>query len=413
MPRGMRRNTGDIKERIRRTVREVFCAILLLAGTAYCLYLNGFGESLREAGIYVPWQQAGESSAGAGGEKTENRSDEGSVSDTAEQIEKSEQEKTEISDTSEESITLDEIPAYTGSAYTIMHENVPFFTERDKETISGVVFEKQDSLGRCHAAAALLDKETMPSEERTVIPSDIQPSGWQTQKYEELIEGSYLYNRCHLIGYRLCGDEGTDKNLITGTRYLNVIGMLPFESLTAAYIRKSGNHVLYRVTPLYKENDLVAAGVLMEALSLEDDGETLSFCVFCYNVQPGVSIRYATGMSEEDPASHIGAHDSCAVNRGTFPVEKYAAHYELPTENKEGSNEQGTQEQGDQEQESKGKEQSEQEAADYIVNIHSGKFHRPDCENAASMKEKNRKDVTERRSKLIEEGYKPCGYCKP
>lgn len=376
MPRRTRRNTDDLKTRIRHTAKEVFCAILLLAGTAYCLYLNGFGESLKEAGIYIPWQQA----------------------------------ESEISDTSEAYITLDAIPAYTGSACTIIHENAPFFTEKEKETISGVMFGEQDSLGRCHAAAALLEKDTMPSEERPVIPSDIQPSGWQTQTYEELVEGGYLYNRCHLIGYSLCGDAGNEKNLITGTRYLNVIGMLPFESLTAAYIRRSGNHVLYRVTPLYKEKDLVAAGVLMEALSLEDAGESLSFCVFCYNVQPGVSIQYATGMSEEDPASLVGAHDTCAVNGGTFPAEKYAAHYELPGENKE----EELKEQKPKEQESKEPEQNEQEkAADYIVNIHSGKFHRPDCENAASMKEKNRKDVTERRSKLIEEGYKPCGYCKP
>ena len=153
-----------------------------------------------------------------------------------------------------------------------------------------------DELGRCGTAYACVGTDIMPTEERGQI-GRIKPSGWQTVKYD-FIDGKYLYNRCHLIAYRLTGENANEKNLITGTRYLNVTGMLPFENMVANYVKTTGNHALYRVTPVFENDDLVAKGVLIEAKSVEDKGEGVTLCVYCYNVQPNVTIDYKTGKSE-------------------------------------------------------------------------------------------------------------------
>ena len=189
-----------------------------------------------------------------------------------------------------------EVPAYTGSPYVEINNNKPFFSEEDMTTKSFESYSEMDALGRCGTAFANISKEIMPTEERGPIGM-VKPSGWHTVKYPEIIEDLYLYNRCHLIGYQLSGENANEKNLITGTRYMNIEGMLPFENEVAAYVRETNNHVLYRVTPRFTENNLVADGVLMEAYSVEDSGAGVSFCVFVYNVQPGIEIDYRTGES--------------------------------------------------------------------------------------------------------------------
>lgn len=191
------------------------------------------------------------------------------------------------------------IPQYTGSAYAEINGNIPFFQESDITTTAYEEYSPLDRLGRCGPAMACLGRETMPTEERGEIGM-IRPSGWHTVRYDDLIEDKYLYNRCHLIAYMLAGENDNDLNLITGTRYMNTEGMLLFEIEVADYIFKTGNHVLYRVTPCYAGDDLVAAGVLIEAYSVEDNGQGLAFNVFVFNVQPGVIIDYRTGNSSRE-----------------------------------------------------------------------------------------------------------------
>lgn len=199
----------------------------------------------------------------------------------------------------EQQISHSEIPAYSGNAYVVINNNTPYFTDNELSTTSFEYYSELDDLGRCGVCMASIGQDIMPAEERGEI-GNVKPSGWHTVKYPELIDGNYLYNRCHLIGYQLTGENDNTKNLITGTRYMNVEGMLPFEDMVADYVKETGNHVMYRVTPVFKGDNLVADGVLIEAESLEDNGSGILFNVFCYNVQPGIVIDYATGDSAED-----------------------------------------------------------------------------------------------------------------
>lgn len=194
--------------------------------------------------------------------------------------------------------TLDTLPGYAGEPYVELEGNAPDFPDTDKTTLSFERYSDMDELGRCGPAYANVGPETMPTEERGPIGM-VKPSGWHTIRYD-FIDGNYLYNRCHLIAYMLTAENANECNLITGTRYLNVIGMLPFENQVADYVRETGNHVLYRVTPVFEDAELVARGVEMEALSVEDDGAGVCFHVFVYNVQPGVVIDYETGKSREE-----------------------------------------------------------------------------------------------------------------
>ena len=196
----------------------------------------------------------------------------------------------------DEIISLKDIPDYSGSAFIEINDNEPYFSDDDYTTSSFEYYADLDELGRCGTAYACVGTDIMPTEERDKI-GRIKPSGWQTVKYD-FIDGKYLYNRCHLIAYQLTGENANEKNLITGTRYLNVTGMLPFEKMVANYVKTTGNHALYRVTPVFENDDLVAKGVLIEAKSVEDKGEGVTLCVYCYNVQPNVTIDYKTGKSE-------------------------------------------------------------------------------------------------------------------
>ena len=194
-------------------------------------------------------------------------------------------------------LDISQIPPYEGKPYVILGNNVPNFTDAEFEASSSFeTYSELDSLGRCGPAYANVGTDLMPTEKRGPI-GQIKPSGWHTVRYDDIIDKKYLYNRCHLIGYQLTAENANPRNLITGTRYLNAEGMLPFENKAASYIKHTGNHVLYRVTPIFEGNNLVASGVEMEALSVEDRGKGLRFHVFCYNVQPGIVIDYATGDS--------------------------------------------------------------------------------------------------------------------
>ena len=212
----------------------------------------------------------------------------------------------------------------------------------------------------------------MPTQERGEIGS-VKPSGWHLVKYD-IVEGKYLYNRCHLIAYQLAGENANEKNLITGTRYFNVTGMLPFENEVADYVKETGNHVLYRVTPVFTGDNLVADGVQMEAYSVEDNGDGICFCVFVYNKQPGVSIDYKTGESRLLSETVGTAEDDS-------------------TETADG--------------------QDDTKAREYIVNTNSKKFHLPDCSSVSDIKEKNKKTITAAREDLLADGYEPCGRCHP
>ncbi len=199
----------------------------------------------------------------------------------------------------EKAFELSEIPPYQGKPYVVIRGNRPDFSEDELITMAFEDYSPLDSLGRCGRAYANICPELMPTEKRGPI-GQIKPSGWHTVRYDDVIDKKYLYNRCHLIGYQLSGENANPRNLITGTSYLNAEGMLPFENQVANYVKTTGNHVLYRVAPIFRGNDLLAEGVRMEALSVEDRGRGICFHVFCYNVQPGIRIDYATGRSRAE-----------------------------------------------------------------------------------------------------------------
>ena len=196
----------------------------------------------------------------------------------------------------QECAMLSGIPEFSGSPYVEINNNEPFFEKSDFTTESFENYSELDSLGRCGVATACVGTDLMPAEERGSIGM-IKPTGWHTVKYD-CIFGKYLYNRCHLIGYQLSGENANEKNLITGTRYMNIDGMLPFENMVADYVKETGNHVLYRVTPFFDGKNLLASGVEIEACSVEEGGEGICFNVFVYNAQPRIEIDYATGESQ-------------------------------------------------------------------------------------------------------------------
>lgn len=225
------------------------------------------------------------------------------VTDVWEQVkenlpeEESQEESLEPSDEATSVVTMDSLPEYAGKPYVVLYGNEPLFTEEERtKTQSYEVYEPLDFLKRCGVTEACIGLDLMPTEERGEIGM-VKPSGWHTVRYDGLVDGKYLYNRCHLIGYQLSGENANEMNLITGTRYMNVEGMLPFENQVADYVQRTGNHVMYRVTPDFRGVEMLARGVQMEAWSVEDNGEGVCFHVYCYNVQPGVEITYLTGES--------------------------------------------------------------------------------------------------------------------
>lgn len=273
------------------------------------------------------------------------------------------------------------------TAYQVLNSNQPEFSEKQKK--SKKVFEKYsalDSLGRCGVAFANICQKLMPKEKRGEIGS-VKPSGWQTVKYD-MVDGKYLYNRCHLIGYQLAGENANEKNLITGTRYMNTEGMLPFENQIAEYVKKTDHHVLYRVTPVFEGKNLLASGVQMEAYSVEDKGKGVCFNVFAYNIQPGIEINYATGKSR--------------LKKGTGEKQK--------TENEKTTKKKSRQKTSSEKNE---KETASEKKQTYIINKNTKKFHLTSCSSVKEMDAEYRKKYRGYRSKLINRGYKPCKRCNP
>lgn len=279
------------------------------------------------------------------------------------------------------------IPAYSGSAYTVINNNQPNFSKDELKTKGYENYSSLDSLGRCGVAIASVGKDTMPgeNEERGSI-SDITPSGWKQAKYSG-ISGGYLWNRCHLIGWQLSAENANKQNLITGTRYMNTEGMLPFENMVADYIKETNNHVAYRVTPIFEGSNLVASGVQIEAYSVEDNGEGICFNVYCYNVQPGITINYTTGDSSQS---------------GSTKQEQTTTKSTSTQQNSNSGNQ------------AKQTEQSVKNTEEtYILNNNSKKFHDPDCDSVKKMKESNKETYTGSRDDLIKKGYTPCKNCNP
>lgn len=256
-------------------------------------------------------------------------------------------------------VALSDVPEFSGEPYVVINDNEPSFPAEDFTSEGFEGYSPLDDLGRCGVAYANVGLETMPTEERGSI-SNVKPTGWKSVQYD-FVDGKSLYNRCHLIGFQLTGENANRQNLITGTRYMNVDGMLPFENLVADYVKETENHVLYRVTPIFEGDNLVASGVQMEAQSVEDKGEGVCFNVYVYNNQPGVTIDYETGdswASDEAPAD------------------------------------------------------TSQEST-YILNTSSRKFHKPDCGSVETISPSNKKSYTGTREELINQGYEACGKCKP
>ena len=260
-----------------------------------------------------------------------------------------------------EGFSLEDIPAFSDKPYIAVNGNTPYFTENEIVADPYEFYSELDSLGRCGVTIACIGKELMPTEDRGNI-GQVKPTGWHTVKYD-CVDGKYLYNRCHLIGYQLTGENANVNNLVTGTRYMNVTGMLPFENMVADYIKETGNHVMYRVTPIFDRDDLLCRGVLMEAYSVEDEGEGICFNVFVYNAQPSIEIDYATGESRLNETENEVSHT--------------------------------------------------EQANTYVLNTNSKKFHSPDCSSVSKISENNKQVFEGTREELIDDGYSPCGICKP
>lgn len=304
-------------------------------------------------------------------------------------------------------VSLDAIPAYDGKAYVAINNNEPFFTDNDMTTTAFENYSDLDSLGRCGVAYANICKEIMPTEKRGKIGM-IKPSGWHTVKYD-VIKDRYLYNRCHLIGYQLAGENANPKNLITGTRYLNVEGMLPFENLVADYVNNTGNHVLYRVTPMFSGSNLVANGVLIEAKSVEDNGGGILFNVYCYNVQPGVGINYENGDSWLDGTTpqEQSAQTGAPQNEGSQSSDGSGAGASAGDAGSS-SGENGSASSGS---DSSAAENSSADSSNSETMVHitatGKKYHRAGCRTL----KKSDTEVTLDEAKSM--GLSPCGICNP
>ena len=256
-------------------------------------------------------------------------------------------------------VSLEDIPEYSAEPFVILEGNVPKFTESDYTTDSFEEYGALDALERCTYTVACIGQDLMPTQDRGSI-SHIKPTGWHSVQYD-FVDGKSLYNRCHLIGHQLAGEDANERNLITGTRYMNVDGMLPFENMVADYVKETGNHVMYRVIPVYDGNNLVANGVTMEGWSVEDQGEGICFYVYVYNVQPGVVIDYATGESQA--AEPVAADGEKAMR--------------------------------------------------YVVNTSSGKFHLDSCSQSEGIKPENRQVLDATRSQMLAWNFEPAGCCNP
>lgn len=352
-------------------VASAFATLLL----AFALAFSGFGC----AGITAP----DGASTGGNAPATSQPQDNGEI-DSA---------------TDSARVTIADIPTYSGALCININGGVPGFTAQDEARGAFMQFSELDFEGRCGEAFARIDTDTVSNDKRGDI-SSVHPSGWVQRKYS-FVDDGMLYNRCHLIAHQLCGEDANERNLITGTRTFNVMGMLYYEELVGDYVRATGNHVLYRVTPLFAANDLVARGVQMEAKSIEDNGEAVQFNVFVYNVEPGVAIDYVTGESQESADTPAVA----SKGEGTITTAAAARAAQAAGESGVGS--------GSTSANASDTASSSAEQHDYILNVKNKKFHLPTCSAVNDIAAANRQDFTGTRDELIAKGYSPCGICKP
>lgn len=318
--------------------------------------------------------------------------------------------------------TIADIPAYTGALCIDINHGMPGFTAQDEARGTFTQFSDLDFEGRCGTAFARIGPDTVCNEKRGDI-SQVHPSGWVQRKYS-FVDDGMLYNRSHLIAHQLCGENANEKNLITGTRTFNAVGMLYYEELVGDYVRSTGNHVLYRVTPLFAANDLVARGVQMEAKSVEDNGETIQFNVFVYNVEPGVAIDYVTGESwESSETPQVTSKGSATITTAAAARADKAAAGSANGSKADGESSSGSGAGGagsesntsdaDGAGSNKASSQGASEQQDYILNVKNKKFHKPDCSATSDISSANKQDFTGTRNQLIARGYSPCGICKP
>ena len=366
-----------------KRTKAIILSLLLLLSLLFggCadgdLTQNDNSPEINQPTIVTEIEEVGES-------QTEENSQDEEKGEEKQDIADDSQVNNQASEENSRSFSLANVPAYSGKAYVAINNNEPFFSQADYTTQSFERYCELDALGRCGVAFANVGQDIMPIEDRGDI-SSVTPSGWKNKDYSDLIDGGYLYNRCHLIGFQLTAENANERNLITGTRYLNIEGMLPFENMIADYVKETGNHVLYRVTPIFEDNNLLASGVLLEGYSIEDEGEGISFCVYCYNVQLGIVIDYATGESYAESSdellgtaqTHQPTPEPESTTSAVTPVED-------PAQN-----------------------------ADYILNTNTHKFHYPDCSSVNSMKESNKEYFSGSKDEIIARGYDPCQRCNP
>lgn len=296
-------------------------------------------------------------------------------------IEEQEADILQLQDPQYEGFDISLVPKYSGSPYVVVNGNIPYFSVSGVAPVSMEYYSDLDDLGRCGVTYACIGTDIMPTEERGEI-GNVKPSGWNQNKYPGVIEALYLMNRGHCLGYQLTAENDNPSNLISSTRYMNVDGMLPFENMVADYVKETENHVVYRVTPIFEGDNLLATGVLMEGYSLEDDGDDICFNVFCYNVQPGIYIDYSDGSN--------------------YLIEDVT----------ESVPEEGTEAESSEEPEPE-EEPSESAGATYILNTNTKKFHYPSCSSVDQMADKNKQEYTGNRDELISSGYDACKRCNP
>lgn len=292
---------------------------------------------------------------------------------------------------------INDVPQYKDKPYVTVNNNNPFFDVHNYAATSFEYYSPLDNLSRCGICMACVGPDLMPTEARGEIGS-VKPSGWQTVRYDDIIEDKYLYNRCHLIAYQLSGENANVCNLVTGTRYLNTEGMFPFENKTANYVLSTHNHVIYRVTPVFVENELVCRGVLMEAYSLEDKGDGICFNVFCYNVQPGIEINYSNGESKAIGTTTTTTTETTTTTKITTKLTTTKVTTTTKATTAKPIVVTTT---------------YIQSGSKYVANTNSHVFHYASCSSVNKMKESNKWYFNGSRDELIRQGYTPCQKCNP
>ena len=393
----------QLLEKLKKYLMIVICVAMInvLFGCTFSLDGDKSSEKTPDRSVAVDEEQSSqdlsEKTTKMMTEDADKATTEKTTEATTEETTETTTEKTTESKTEKSSVTTD-IPPYSGKAYIELNDNKPEFTDEEKKSTEA--FEKYsepDRLGRCGVAFANICPELMPTEKRGEI-GDVRPTGWHTVKYSEVIEDNYLYNRSHLIAYSLAGENANTKNIITGTRYLNQETMQIFEQEVLNYVRDTGNHVLYRVTPVFEGDNLVATGVKMEGWSVEDEGKGICYNVFCYNIQPHIVIDYATGDSRlaEDAES----------DKDETPKDESS---ESGGKTSEADTQNSTQTPGT--VVDPNSEGFENTVTDFVVNTNSRKIHLPSCNSVNDMAEKNKWEYTGTLNELKEKGYDPCGRC--